>query len=107
MPPSAATPLSLLPNMSQISQYLKNPIAAAAATIIGVAALQYAFAIFYSYLCIPSGIFGAFWNILSLGSPFCYAVNTIQYKLSEHYVVIWAGAAMAVLGWFAGKIKST
>ena len=107
MPPSVATPLSLLPKMLKIQEYFKNPAGAAVVTIIGVATLQYACSMLYSYACIPSGFFGAFWNILSLGSPFCYAVNTIQYKLSEHYVVIWTGAVMAVLGWFAGKIKST
>ena len=33
MPPSAATPLSLLSDMSQIQHYLKNPVIAAIATI--------------------------------------------------------------------------
>jgi hypothetical protein len=107
MPPSAATPISLLPNMLQFQQYLKNPVIAAAATIISVATLHYAFIMIYAYLCIPPGFFGAFWNIVSLGSPFCYAVNTIQYKLSENYLVIWTGTVMALLGWFVGKIKST
>lgn len=110
MPPSAATPLSLLPNMLKIQEYLKNPVIAATTTIVGVATLHYSFVMLYSYLCIPSGIFGAFWNIVSLGSPFCYALNTIQFRLSENYITIWTGVVMAIVGWFVGKIgvkKST
>tara|TARA_B100000902_G_scaffold14623_1_gene17667 strand:- start:165 stop:497 length:333 start_codon:yes stop_codon:yes gene_type:complete len=110
MPPSAATPLYLLSNMTQIQNYLKNPVIAAIATIISVATLHYAFVMLYTYLCVPSGIFGAFWNIISLGSPFCYALNTIQFRLSENYITIWTGVVMALVGWFVGKIginKST
>lgn len=103
MPTSAATPLSLLPNMPQMQNYFKNPVIAAIATIISVATLHYTFIMLYTYLCVPSGFFGAFWNIISLGSPFCYALNTIQFRLSENYITIWTGVVMALLGWFIGK----
>ena len=103
MPPSAATPLNLIPQMSQISQYFKNPVIITITTIVAVAILHYIFAMLYAYLCIPFGILGAFWNILYLGSPFCYAINTIQYRLSENYVLIWTSAVMAIIGWFVGK----
>lgn len=93
--------------MQSLSYYLKNPAFATIATITGVAILHYTFAVLYSYLCIPSGFFGAVWNIVSLGSPFCYAINTIQYKLAENYVLIWTSAVMTMVGWFAAKIKST
>ena len=105
MPTSASTFINLLPQMSDISTYFKNPIVVSIATIISVASLHYFVAILYYTICIPRGLFGVCWNIISLGSPFCHAINTIQYKLSENYLIIWSGVVMSLVAWFASKIK--
>ena len=87
------------------SDLLSNPIFASLASIILVAVVHYIFVNLYYLLCVPSGFTAIIWNIVSLGSPFCYAINTIQYKLAENYVIIWTGAVMAALAWFASKVK--
>ena len=87
------------------TELLSNPIFASIVSIIGVAVVHYIFINLYYLICVPSGFTAIIWNIVSLGSPFCYAINTIQYKLAENYVIIWTGAVMAVVGWFASKVK--
>ncbi len=94
-----------LTNMN-LTNLLSSPIFASIASIISVAVLHYIFVNLYYLLCVPYGFTAIILNIVSLGSPFCFAINTIQYKLAENYVLIWTGAVMATVAWFASKLKS-
>lgn len=103
--PSASSPLTYLSTM-RVPQ-LTSPIAISAATIIGVALAHYILITLYTYLCIPVGIFAPLWNILRLGSPFCYALNTLQYQLSSNYALIWAGVVGSIVTYGLTKLKIT
>lgn len=103
--PSASSPLTYLSTM-RVPQ-LTSPIAISAVTIIGVALSHYILITLYTYLCIPVGIFAPLWNILRLGSPFCYALNTLQYQLSSNYALIWAGVVGSIVTYGLTKLKIT
>ena len=85
----------------------ENTFAIAALSIIGVATSHYILILLYTYLCIPVGIFAPLWNILRLGSPFCYALNTLQYQLSSNYALIWAGVVGSIITYGLTKLKIT
>jgi hypothetical protein len=101
--PSASSPLTYLSTM-RVPQ-LTSPIAISAATIIGVALAHYILITLYTYLCIPVGLFAPLWHIMRTGSPFCYALNTLQYELSRNYALIWAGVAGSIVTYFITKLK--
>ena len=58
----------------------------------------------YSTFCAPWGIFGPFKLFITLGSPTCHFINTIQLNLAKHYLTIWVSAATATVAWIASKI---
>ena len=101
--PSASSPFTYLSTM-KVPQ-LTSPIAISAVTIIGVAFAHYILITLYTYLCIPVGLFAPLWNVLRLGSPFCYALNTLQYQLSSNYAIIWAGIVGSIITYGVTKLK--
>lgn len=54
----------------------------------------------YNY-CSKPGFWGFIENVLSLGSPLCHFVNSIQYNLSQYYVQLWLNAGIGIVGIFA------
>jgi len=57
----------------------------------------------YITQCAPSGIHGILQTFISLGSPLCQFINTVQYELARHYITIWATGATAILSWIIAK----
>jgi len=98
---SASSPFTYLSKMKRP----QSPAAIAALTIIGVATSHYILMLLYTYLCIPVGLFAPLWNIMRLGSPFCYALNTLQYELSRNYALIWAGIIGSILTYGFTKLE--
>ena len=57
----------------------------------------------YINYCAPSGIRGILQTFISLGSPLCQFINTVQYELARHYITICAAGATAILAWIIAK----
>jgi hypothetical protein len=57
----------------------------------------------YIIHCAPAGIRGILQTFISLGSPLCQFINTVQYELARHYITIWAAGATAILAWIIAK----
>jgi hypothetical protein len=49
---------------------------------------------------------GIFTSAISLGSPFCHFVNTIQYEITKNYILLWSTAATATITWIIAKLKN-
>lgn len=92
-----------------ISHYLKkfifSPIGCFMAVILTTVWSHWALVNIYVYFCAPPTIWGAVQTLLSLGSPTCHFINSVQLELSKHYITIWASAAIALIAWITSKIK--
>ena len=60
----------------------------------------------YSTYCVQRGVFGLLKTFITLGSPMCQFVNTVQYELGKHYIAIWIGAGTACVTWLLGNFKN-
>lgn len=70
-------------------------------TIIIVNIIQWLCIQFLYNYCSKPGFWGFIENLLSLGSPMCHFVNSIQYNLSQYYVQLWLNAGIGIVGIFA------
>jgi hypothetical protein len=77
--------------------FLNNPIILFIYSILTISTLQWCCIRFLASYCAMPGIMGAFLNMMSLGSPICLFINTMQYTMSTHYLTLWATAATAIL----------
>ena len=83
-------------NMVSIYDYLK-PCLVFITTILFISTIQWLLIqVYIGYCCIPS-LEGIFTNILSLGSPLCHFINTVQYRLSENYIALWIGGGTMLI----------
>ena len=53
----------------------------------------------YVHFCSPFTLLGPIKTFLSLGSPVCHTINLVQCELAKHYITIWSGAGLAIIGW--------
>jgi len=51
----------------------------------------------YNQWCAPFTPLGLINTFFTLGSPLCQFVNHIQYELAKHYIIVWAGGAVAIV----------
>ena len=54
----------------------------------------------YTQYCAPPSVYGVFYTLISLGSPFCQFINTFQLEVAKHYITIWTVASASLLTWF-------
>ena len=54
----------------------------------------------YTHYCAPPGVYGVFYTLISLGSPFCQFINILQVEVAKHYITIWTVAGASLLTWF-------
>ena len=83
--------------------FLKNPIILFIYSIIAISTFQWCALRFLTTYCAQPGIAGIIMNLMSLGSPICIFINTLQYTLSTHYITLWATAATSILTYWGFK----
>lgn len=81
----------------------KNPVAIFIATITMISFIQWCSIRFLAYYCAVEGFLGFLYNFMSLGSPICMFVNTLQYHISTYYVTVWTSAAISILTYYGLK----
>ena len=59
----------------------------------------------YITMCVPTTFKGLLLTTISLGSPFCTFINTVQYELSRNYILIWASAATATFTYAIAQLQ--
>ena len=64
-----------------------------------VSVIQWTCIQFLANQCHQYGIFGLLNNFVTLGSPICTMVNTVQLALVKYYTTIWNTAATLCTGW--------
>ena len=60
----------------------------------------------YVSMCAPLTWMGPFYTMVSMGSPVCHFLNTVQTQLTQHYITLWSGAAVGLVTWLATTTKS-
>ncbi len=85
-------------------EYLQIPMVSAAGFWMGsvliLSTVQWICIQFIATHCAPWTFFGPFFNVFSLGSPVCHAVNKFQLDISNQFISTWSLAvpvAVAVL----------
>lgn len=58
----------------------------------------------YNNWCAPFTPWGLVGTLFTLGSPFCQFINHVQYELAKHYIVVWAGAAVAIVVYLSSNV---
>lgn len=90
---------------SGFSQFCKNIL-----YIIGLlfllSTIHWGLIQFITIYCAPSGIWGPFINLFTIGSPICQLANSIQHKISEHYLVVITSVGTAITTWIVANLKS-
>ena len=83
--------------------FIENPIILFIYSVLGISTIQWGALRFLTTYCAQPGIIGLFVNIMSLGSPICMFVNTIQYTLSTYYITLWTTVATTILTYWGFK----
>ena len=66
-------------------------------TVFAVSSIQWLAMKFIMKFCYDDSLWGLVRNMFTLGSPICIFVNNIQTTLMNQYIMIWAGAATALI----------
>ena len=66
-------------------------------TIFAISSIQWLAMKFIVNFCYDDSLWGLIKNMFTLGSPVCIFVNNIQTTLMNQYIMIWAGAATALI----------
>ena len=83
--------------------FVENPIILFIYSILTISTLQWVSIRFIASYCAMPGVIGLLFNMMSLGSPICLFVNTLQYTMSTHYLTLWATAATSILTYWGFK----
>lgn len=83
--------------------FVENPIILFIYSILTISTLQWVSIRFIASYCAMPGVIGLIFNMMSLGSPICLFVNTLQYTMSTHYLTLWATAATSILTYWGFK----
>lgn len=83
---------------------IKTPIGLFATIVFATVFTHWAFVQLYVTFCAPWGIWGPFKLFITLGSPMCHFINTIQVELAKHYITIWLSAGASCIAWIASKV---
>ena len=83
--------------------FIQNPIILFIYSILTISTLQWFSIRFMASYCAMPGVIGLLFNMMSLGSPICLFVNTLQYTMSTHYLTLWATAATSILTYWGFK----
>lgn len=67
-----------------------QPTIAWLASMVSMATIQWLCIQFLARYCAVWSILGPIYNIVSLGSPICHAVNTFQLEISSHFMSMWS-----------------
>jgi hypothetical protein len=84
---------------------VKKPLGIMMASWLMMLIIQWALINLYTYLCVPLTWWGIFTSAISLGSPLCHFVNTIQYEITKNYILLWSTAATATITWIIAKLN--
>jgi len=79
------------------------PVLIFASTIFTISSIQWIAMKFIVNFCYDDSLWGLFTNMFTLGSPICLFVNNIQIMLTNHYIIVWTGAAAAVITYILKK----
>lgn len=88
---------------SLICKLVNNPVSMFVITISIISSIQWFSIKFLATNCSKDGFMGFLYNFMSLGSPICMFINSIQYHISTYYITIWASAAASILTYFLGS----
>jgi len=91
-------------NLTKTYDYMK-PCLVFIGTIIFISTLQWSLIQLYTSYCCHYSLEGFMINILSLGSPVCHFINTVQYRLSENYIALWIGAGTILITYLSRLFK--
>jgi len=80
-----------------------HPLGVFFLSILSVSTAQWMMIQFLATYCSPWGWTGPITNLFSLGSPVCSFTNHVQLVLADYYIIIWAGAAGACIGYIHDK----
>lgn len=101
---------TILNKMETILNKMKNafskPAAVFFASWLTLLIVQWGLINIYTYICVPLAWWGVFTSAVSLGSPLCHFINTIQYEITKNYIILWSTAATVTITWIIAKLKS-
>ena len=91
---------------TRMKDMITKPLAIMMASWLMLLLIQWVLINLYTYLCVPLTWWGIFTSAISLGSPLCHFVNTIQYEITKNYILLWSTAATATITWIISKLKT-
>ena len=91
-------------NLTKTYDYLK-PCLVFISTILLISSIQWILVQLYVSYCCHYSFEGFMINIVSLGSPICHFINTVQYRLSENYIALWIGTGTILITYLSRIFK--
>lgn len=91
---------------TRLKDMVTKPIVIMMTSWFMLLSIQWGLIYIYTYLCVPLRWWGIFTSAISLGSPLCHFVNTIQYEITKNYILLWSTAATATITWIIAKLKN-
>ena len=94
------------PVVNKMKSIVSKPITIMLVSWFTLLIVQWGLVNIYTHICVPLTWWGIFTSAVSLGSPLCHFINTIQYEITKNYIMLWGTAATITITWIIAKFKS-
>lgn len=84
-----------------------KPFLIFAITAFLLSTLQWICIHFLNYFCYDFSFLGIIKNMFTIGSPICNAINNIQLKLVDNYIILWVSSITLFTSFITNLVQYT